>query len=90
MNFELYEIVLDHQSDYDTARNEMIRLANGKTTVPQIFINGSFIEGGFTGLKQVDDAGLLNTKLTEASPIRFDNQLNLKMARLMAVNDMDF
>jgi glutaredoxin 3 len=43
-------------------RGEMIRRANGRTTVPQIFINGEHI-GGCDELVALDRAGALDPKL---------------------------
>ena len=43
-------------------RAEMIQRANGRTTVPQIFINGEHI-GGSDDLAALDRAGKLDAKL---------------------------
>jgi glutaredoxin 3 len=43
-------------------RDEMIRRAGGRTSVPQIFINGEHI-GGSDELVALDRAGKLDTKL---------------------------
>lgn len=43
-------------------RNEMIRRAGGRSTVPQIFINGEHI-GGCDDLVALDRAGRLDAKL---------------------------
>jgi glutaredoxin 3 len=43
-------------------RSEMIRRAGGRTTVPQIFINGEHI-GGSDDLVALDRAGELDAKL---------------------------
>jgi len=43
-------------------RDEMIRRANGRTTVPQIFIDGEHI-GGCDDLVALDRAGRLDPKL---------------------------
>ena len=40
-------------------RDEMVRLAGGRRTVPEIFINGEIV-GGFEELKALDDAGRLD------------------------------
>ena len=45
------------------ARGEMIRRSAGRTTVPQIFINGRHI-GGCDDLMALDCNGKLNTLLT--------------------------
>jgi glutaredoxin 3 len=100
-NLAIFQIILDEQVNYDQARNEMIRLAGGKTTVPQIIINGQFIPGGFTGLKELDDKGILENMLqqtttttnlgeVENNPSKFVNHLNLKMARIMRIQELDF
>ena len=43
-------------------RDEMIRRAHGRTTVPQIFIDGEHI-GGCDDMLALDRAGLLDAKL---------------------------
>jgi glutaredoxin 3 len=43
-------------------REEMLRRAGGRTSVPQIFINGAHI-GGCDELVALDDAGQLEAKL---------------------------
>jgi glutaredoxin 3 len=43
-------------------RDEMIRRAHGRSTVPQIFINGEHI-GGYDDLAALDRAGELDPKL---------------------------
>ena len=43
-------------------RSEMVKRANGKTTVPQIFIDGDHI-GGSDELVALDRAGNLDSKL---------------------------
>ena len=43
-------------------RDEMIRRAQGRSTVPQIFINGEHI-GGYDELAALDRAGELDPKL---------------------------
>jgi glutaredoxin 3 len=43
-------------------RDEMIRRARGRSTVPQIFINGEHI-GGYDDLAALDRAGKLDPKL---------------------------
>ena len=45
-----------------TRRDEMIRRAQGRSTVPQIFINGEHI-GGYDDLAALDRAGKLDPKL---------------------------
>ena len=34
----------------------MLELSHGETTVPQVFINGRHIPGGYTSLKALDEA----------------------------------
>jgi glutaredoxin 3 len=48
--------------DEPTRRTEMIRRAGGRTSVPQIFINGEHI-GGSDELVALDRAGELDAKL---------------------------
>ncbi len=49
---------------YDAlAREEMVELAGGRRTVPEIFINGQII-GGYDELKAMDDAGELDAILS--------------------------
>jgi len=48
-------------------RAEMIRRAGGRTSVPQIFINGALI-GGFDELAQLDRRGELDALLAEPPP----------------------
>lgn len=43
-------------------RNEMLAKSNGKTTVPQIFINGQHI-GGYDDLHALDHQGTLDELL---------------------------
>jgi len=66
-NAQVYQIILDNQSSYDQARSEMVRLSNGKTSVPQIFINGVFIPGGATGLQELNISGKLDELLSNDS-----------------------
>ena len=47
-------------------RDEMIRRAGGRTTVPQIFINGEHI-GGCDEMVALDRAGALDPKLGTGS-----------------------
>ena len=49
-------------ADEPERRAEMIRRAGGRTTVPQIFINGEHI-GGCDDLVALDRAGKLDPKL---------------------------
>ena len=52
----------------DTAkRDEMVRRAHGRTSVPQIFIDGEHI-GGCDDLYALDRAGKLDPKLGRATP----------------------
>jgi glutaredoxin 3 len=48
--------------DEPARRGEMIQRAGGRTTVPQIFINGEYI-GGSDELVALDRAGQLDAKL---------------------------
>ena len=54
---------IEYGIDMDTAkRQEMIQRANGRTTVPQIFIDGRHI-GGCTDLLELERGGQLNALL---------------------------
>ncbi|MGD0073081.1 MAG: glutaredoxin 3 [Candidatus Binataceae bacterium] len=46
------------------AREQMVELAGGRRTVPEIFINGEII-GGYDDLRALDIAGELDTLLTQ-------------------------
>ena len=48
-------------------REEMITRARGRTTVPQIFINGRWV-GGADELQALEKAGKLDPMLAEAVP----------------------
>jgi glutaredoxin 3 len=50
-------------TDKPALRSEMIEKANGRTTVPQIFINGQHI-GGCDDLHALEDQGKLDALLT--------------------------
>jgi glutaredoxin 3 len=50
-------------TDNPALRSEMIEKANGRTTVPQIFINGQHI-GGCDDLHALEDQGKLDAFLT--------------------------
>ena len=96
-NLNVFQIVLDEQENYDQARAEMVRLAGGKTTVPQVFLGTTFLPGGFTGLKALDDSGELNKLLAEASSTDFPVQDTEngrwkieKLANEIVIEDMDF
>lgn len=52
---EYSEIIVDNS---ETNRKKMIKLANGKSSVPQIFFDNSHI-GGFDDLKEIFDKGCL-------------------------------
>lgn len=67
MNVNL--IVLDEQPNYEVIRKEMIRLSDGQTTVPQIFIQGEHVLGGYTALKRLDVEGTLNCMLDTSAPV---------------------
>ncbi|MDB5108229.1 MAG: grx [Candidatus Binatus sp.] len=51
----------------DELRARMIEMSGGRRTVPEIFINGKIV-GGFDELKALDDAGELDSLLSEAAP----------------------
>jgi glutaredoxin 3 len=51
----------------DQSRRRWLAQVTGRTTVPQIFINGKAI-GGFTDLRDLDRSGELDRMLAEAPP----------------------
>ena len=55
------EVDLDEQPN---RRDEMVKRANGRTTVPQIFINGKWV-GGSDDLLALDKSGKLDPMLAE-------------------------
>ncbi|CAD0226315.1 conserved hypothetical protein [Planktothrix agardhii] len=59
VNFTEYKIDGD-----DVARNQMAERANGRRTVPQIFINNQHI-GGCDDMYQLDGEGKLEPRLAE-------------------------
>lgn len=50
-------------TDDPALREKMVRLAGGRRTVPEIFINGKII-GGFEELRALDDSGELDAMLS--------------------------
>ncbi len=57
VSFEEYDITLGGQK-----RAEMLQRANGRTSVPQIFIDGVHV-GGSDDIHALDDAGRLDPML---------------------------
>lgn len=55
-----------HDVTYDSDKREWLVQTTGRTTVPQIFIDGKPI-GGFTDMQALDRAGKLNPMLGLAS-----------------------
>ncbi|MCC7259849.1 MAG: glutaredoxin 3 [Alphaproteobacteria bacterium] len=49
-------------AESDALREEMMRKAGGRKTVPQIFINGTHV-GGFDDLSALDQAGKLDAMI---------------------------
>ena len=66
---DVYEVNLENQSSYSIAREEMVRLSHGETTVPQIFLDTQHLKGGFTGIKKLIDSGKFDELLAENEPI---------------------
>ena len=56
---ELHEIAVDFGGE---KKQEMVQRANGRMTVPQIFINGRHV-GGCDDLFELEDAGKLDELL---------------------------
>jgi glutaredoxin 3 len=54
-------------SEHPERRQEMIERSAGRTTVPEIFINGRHI-GGCDDLMALDRSGQLDTMLAEQAP----------------------
>lgn len=87
---KVFQIVLDDQADYEAARAEMIRASEGSTTVPQVFINGVHVPGGFTGLKGLKEQGKLEGLLQNTTR-RFENKQRLLVTRVaLRPTEMDF
>jgi len=55
---------VDITANEEVMRKKVAEIAGGRTTVPQIFINGIHI-GGYTDLKALDDAGKLDEMLAD-------------------------
>ncbi|MBV9387037.1 MAG: glutaredoxin 3 [Chroococcidiopsidaceae cyanobacterium CP_BM_ER_R8_30] len=60
VNYTEYKIDGD-----ETARERMAQRANGRRTVPQIFVNGQHL-GGCDDLYRLDQEGQLNTLLAQS------------------------
>ena len=54
-NLEYSEIIIDNN---ENNRKKMIKLSNGKSSVPQIFFDDLHV-GGFDNLKEIFDKGCL-------------------------------
>ena len=55
---------VDITANEDEMREKLSGITGGRTTVPQIFINGVH-RGGYTDLKVLDDSGKLDEMLTQ-------------------------
>jgi len=55
---------IDITDNENEMREELGVMTGGKTTVPQIFINGESI-GGFTDIKALEDSGKLDEMLAK-------------------------
>jgi len=55
---------IDITANEDEMRGKLAEIANGRTTVPQIFINGVHV-GGYTDLKALNDSGKLDEMLAQ-------------------------
>jgi glutaredoxin 3 len=65
---------IEHAIDGDEeARRQMAQRAEGRTTVPQIFINGQGI-GGFLELQQLEHEGHLESMLSNQARIKMDEE----------------
>ena len=61
LNLKFEEVLVDNNSNI---KNKMIKLSNGRTSVPQIFFGKNHV-GGYDDLKKYYDAGKLNLLLKE-------------------------
>ena len=55
---------VDITANEDEMREKIAEISGGRTTVPQIFINGVHI-GGYTDLKALNDSGKLDEMLAQ-------------------------
>ena len=55
LNYNYKEILIDNNPE---VKRQMIRISNGRTTVPQIFIGPKHV-GGYDDLKKILDSGKL-------------------------------
>lgn len=55
---------VDITANEDAMREKIGEITGGKTTVPQIFINGIHV-GGYTDLKALNDSGKLDEMLAQ-------------------------
>ena len=55
---------VDITANEDAMRKKIAEISGGRTTVPQIFINGVHI-GGYTDLKALNDSGKLDEMLAQ-------------------------
>jgi len=55
---------VDITANEEAMRKKIAEIAGGRTTVPQIFINGVHI-GGYTDLKELNDSGKLDEMLAD-------------------------
>jgi glutaredoxin len=64
LKIQVYLIVLDEQPSYSDARDAMVRMSDGATSVPQVFINGNYEPGGYNGLVRLNELGELDPLLS--------------------------
>lgn len=71
----------------------MISISNGRTSVPQIIINGTYIPGGFTGLRELNTSGqldnMLNQTMVRPHPLLASSKL-LKKPVMIDIEVLDF
>ena len=86
------QIILDEQVSYSDARQVMVDLSHGATTVPQIFINRKHIPGGFTGIYKLNHTGELDRLLVQAPPPEPFAEIAMftKQSISVEVTDLDF
>lgn len=79
-NVEL--IVLDDQDNYEQVKSWMIEHSEGSKTVPQIFIGGAHVVGGYTGLSILNEAGELDRILQEKRDKTLAIEIEVKRVEL--------
>jgi glutaredoxin len=93
LNIQVYLIVLDEQPSYSDARDAMVRMSDGATSVPQVFINGNYEPGGYNGLVRLNDLGELDPLLSLPPPKGDEDKWSQFIKRqlsLLDIGSLDF